>query len=436
MPGPTLSPGGHAAPLDYHRTLLDDPHRLDAYDRAIRHLVRPGDVVLDVGTGTGLLALLAARRGARVHAVESMPVAHVARALAAQNGLADRITVHEADLRTLTPVEPVDLIVGEFMGRFGAEDAMLEAVAAAGRWLRPGGRFCPRRIQLHLAAAGDFSFYAVDLFSAPLLGLDLRPALAAAQASSYGGRLTPDRMLGPSQSVATLAPPAVSAALTVHADLPIARAGLVQAVCGWFEAELCDGVTLSTAPGIHTHWGQALFPVPATPVGPGDVLSVTLRWLPSELGWAWSGEIAGQPFELATQDLPGPVPDVAPGAAWSPADDATLHRLNAEGVAAYEASRFADAAAAWESAAAQLGPAHDPLAPALFENVGLARASMGQFRPAIRAFLRALDGRPTSREQSLRLLVACLRYDGRHQDAATRQAEYEAAFGPYHPEPR
>ena len=76
--------------------MLADLHRMDAYERALRKLVRPGDVVLDLGCGTGILAMLAARRGARVHAVESMPVVHLAQQLVAHNRL--DVHVHHADI--------------------------------------------------------------------------------------------------------------------------------------------------------------------------------------------------------------------------------------------------------------------------------------------------------------------------------------------------
>ena len=80
-----------------------------------------------------------------------------------------------------------------------------------------------------------------------------------------------------------------------------------------------------------------------------------------------------------------------------------------------------------------LGPADDARATDVYDNLGIAYWGLGRWRPAIRAFLRALDGDLGAREQTLRLLVSCLFHDGLALDGERLLDEYQARFGP-HPE--
>ena len=297
-----MSEAGHQAPLSYHARLLADVHRVDAYERAIRRLVKPGDVVLDLGCGTGILAMLAARRGARVHAVESMAVAGLAEELIARNGLADRVTVHRADARTLAPIEPVDLVVSDFLGCFLVDDRMLPAVAAAGRWLRAGGRFCPSQVELMIAPVGDLALTEIDVFADDFYGLDLRAAQRYAVGHCHRVSLAPSQLLAAAQRYHLYAPPDPAPILDENVQFSMARAGRLRGVAGWFRAELAPGVLLSTEPGVETHWGQYLFAIPTVDVLPGDVLAVRLAL--GERGgdatWQWSGSIARGGVTLAS----------------------------------------------------------------------------------------------------------------------------------------
>lgn len=104
---------------------------------------------------------------------------------------------------------------------------------------------------------------------------------------------------------------------------------------------------------------------------------------------------------------------------------------NRRGAAAFTAGDVFAASDAWEEAAKALGPADDDIAPAVWENAGLARFHLGCHDAAMRAFLRALDGDFATREQSLRFLVPCCVALGRLSDARRLLARYEARWGPH-----
>src|SRR5262249_32506565 len=136
---------------------------------------------------------------ARVHAVESMPILEQARALAAANGLADRIVFHAADAVELPPAEPVDLVVSDFLGAFLHDDLMLPAVAAAARWLKPGGGFIPAGVRPSLGPAGAFGLAAIDATAAPIHGVDVAAFRRAVLAAPCRVDLTAGMLLAGAQ---------------------------------------------------------------------------------------------------------------------------------------------------------------------------------------------------------------------------------------------
>lgn len=89
---------------ELHLRLLLSIDRGHSVQRAVRVAVRPGDRVLDAGTGSGLLAMIAADAGAEVVAVDRHHVA-MAQRIAAHNGLTDRIAFVESDLADLDPAD-------------------------------------------------------------------------------------------------------------------------------------------------------------------------------------------------------------------------------------------------------------------------------------------------------------------------------------------
>jgi predicted nicotinamide N-methyase len=184
----------------WHFDIVRDHGRNTAYEAALRRAITPGCKVLEIGTGTGLLAMMAARAGAaQVITCEADPaIASVARDIIRRNGFADRIRVvgkHSTALEVEGDLGgPVDVLVSEIVSNdLLSEGALpvMEHVREAGL-LRPGGRMVPLRGRIRIALASDDDWQTERMSEAA--GFDLTPfnQLAAPQRAIYvgGPRLT------------------------------------------------------------------------------------------------------------------------------------------------------------------------------------------------------------------------------------------------------
>jgi SAM-dependent methyltransferase len=296
---------GHFIGLNHHRLMLADRLRMEAFAAAIKARVRPGMRVLDLGTGTGILAMWAAQAGAEVVAVEPHAVIEVARRVAADNGLADRVRFVREDSRevALEDDEKVELVISECMGNFFVTDEMQPVLRDLPRLMKAGGETLPRRISLHLAAATLPLWRELAFWDEPVGGLDYTAARAFAEQAAYVVHCEPDFIATDAAQVADFAlveaPDTFALACTLTATRNVTLHGLI----GWFDADLAPDVTLSTAPGNRTHWGQMLFPLPETPVAAGGRVEVRLTLAMDAAlrsHFRWEGRVEARSGEVVT----------------------------------------------------------------------------------------------------------------------------------------
>ena len=139
--------------IEYHRTLIADRVRNEAFAAALRAVIKKGvTTVADIGTGTGLLALMAVKLGAReVFLYEAAEVAGVAAKVLKANGAGN---CHLIPCHSTEMVDPprVDVVVSEALGNYALEEHIIETLAdAKKRFLKPGGVLIPRRVEQFVA---------------------------------------------------------------------------------------------------------------------------------------------------------------------------------------------------------------------------------------------------------------------------------------------
>ena len=291
-PPSTSAPAAPAAPssnpffcyyasLVHQQNMLQDLVRTGVYQSAILQNAEDfrGKVVVDVGTGSGVLAFFAARAGARhVYALEASGVASRARTLLEANGLGDRITVLQCRVEEAVLPEQADIIISEPMGFMLIHERMLESfICARQRFLKPSGggggaRMYPSRGTIQVCPFTDGALHAEQLAkvafwgSTDFFGMDLTSLADAAAEDHFAqpvvGYIDPSALLseGCGRHVIDFegdAPEALQN-IVVPFSCVATRAALCHGVAAWFDVDFLGPtahVTLSTSPKCPgTHW--------------------------------------------------------------------------------------------------------------------------------------------------------------------------------------
>ena len=295
--GPDATWGYHRP--EVHRAMLQDRPRTELFRDGLYEVVKPGSVVMDMGAGTGILSMFAAKAGAAaVHAIESTEIANWGRQIAAANDL-DQVTFHQIEADHLDLDTKADVIVSEWLGYFVYSDGMYPAVAKLrDRYLKPDGAMVPSHVDILLAPMAEDpatanvpAYWTTDPYGfnyAPLLKEELRGPIAENRVVS------PDVLIAEPHTIKK-----IDCGRDRAEDIMFSHTGVFEltrdttltSFCGWFTCQLSPSVLLDTGPHApETHWQQRIFPVEPFPVRNGDTLEYTFIAHPSPTEY-WRTEL-------------------------------------------------------------------------------------------------------------------------------------------------
>ncbi len=296
--------GWYFAQFSEQEKMLADQPRMNFYHTAITRNVRPGDYVIDLGTGTGILAAFAARQGAgKVYAIDHSDILKHARRLAEHNQLkgVEFVATHSRDFKT---DDPIDVILHEQMGDFLFDEAMVaNVIDLRERLLKPGGRIVPSLFEFfcepikvkddrHIPFIWELDVHGYDYSCLERS----RP-----QDPQYYQHASCD--LGVIEHFLGEPVPALTVDLQTirEADLPhqiqlsrtVLNPGRLDGFAVYFRAFVDNNLSLSSSPldpGRAPHWGFRILRTDAATFEKGDVIELTLtvdQWAKPDT-WRWN----------------------------------------------------------------------------------------------------------------------------------------------------
>lgn len=277
----------------FHSNMLHDTARNAAYRQAIERFA-PGRRVLDIGTGSGLLAMMAARAGAEsVVACEKDPrLAETARQIIAANGLADRITVIDKfsyDLDRDRDLDGgVDCVVSEIFSDDLVGENVLPALAHARSELcTPDAIFIPEKASIRIAL-GEHPKFARSL--PEVEGFDLSAFEKHFQTFFHTHTQGKLEMRGEAQTpfeitfAADKEPPASDRESN---DL-VSSGGAVNMIVQWVRLDFAPGIAYENHPGsgLDKSWLLRVTPLEPRETQPGDIVRVD-SWYSTDRLFHW-----------------------------------------------------------------------------------------------------------------------------------------------------
>eukprot|EP00878_Enallax_costatus_P015964 GHUV01016737.1.p1 GENE.GHUV01016737.1~~GHUV01016737.1.p1 ORF type:complete len:324 (+),score=71.11 GHUV01016737.1:518-1489(+) len=278
-----------------HEEMLKDTVRTRSYMNSILHNSHmfKGKIVLDIGCGTSILSLFAAKAGAaHVYGIECSGIADQAKVIVEENGYSDKVTIIQGKVEEVElPVKEVDIIISEWMGYFLLYESMLDTVIyARDKWLKPDGIVLPDRCTLSMTAIEDGQYRADKIdFWDNVYGFNMRVIKELAMTEPLVDTVEPQQVCADNCVLQTFDIHKMKkddATFSAPFKIKCTRNEYVHALVGFFDVyfNACHKpISFSTGPTArNTHWKQTVFYLEDTlTVCEGEVITGTLSCKPN-----------------------------------------------------------------------------------------------------------------------------------------------------------
>ncbi len=286
------------AQLDEHYGYLADTRRTELFRKAIQDTLQPGDTVLDLGCGTGILGLLCLEAGAgHVTFLDETEMIDVAQRSMQNAGFIEKCTFIQERSTQATIPERVDLIVCDNVGYFGIDYSVLVALKdAKDRFLKPDGRLIPKTLRLYAGLADSpvrptpvsrwrqpeipDCFHWLSTLSAnykwPVKDSEIALLSEATQLTEFSlGDDSPDFA-------------------NFSQEMSVVESGVSSGIVGWFEANLSSEVVMTNCPTSPNRIDrpQAFFSFGAgLTLDRGESVKASIKTRLDDDIWVWQAEV-------------------------------------------------------------------------------------------------------------------------------------------------
>jgi protein arginine N-methyltransferase 1 len=288
--------------------MIADENRVNFYYEGIRRHIMPGDIVVDLGTGTGILSFFAAQQNPKmIYAIDYSDFISVAEQIAKHNKI-ENITFLKMNSREFNPDEKVDVILHEQMGHALLEENMVANILdLKKRLLNENGRILPGKFELFLEPVCLKNHYKIPyIWENEIHGIDFKflkymEAIDKYKPVGYSSPLIEHEAV---DYFLCQPEPCLSFDLNklnneneiprfVNTSKRVIRPGQMDGVCLFFRAAFDEEIILDTSPlHPHTHWMKPLFRTERKYYNIGDeiLLKLTMDNL-IKMSGMWSIEI-------------------------------------------------------------------------------------------------------------------------------------------------